>query len=127
MQDTVHMTSLQLNRFQTSDFSCCLAGVSNRLNHPDTASTYAGFTHGFVADQGHEMPPYGSRLSQSTLADMVYEVPCLLEILDAKSRASLSGCSKYLQQLIHSVTTTITVNDISDVECLVKGDCPAWL
>ena len=114
------MTCLQLKRFQTSNFSCRPAGVRSRLNHPDRASTHAGL----VADQGHEMPPDGNRLSQSTLADMVYEVPCLLEFLDPKSRASLSGCSKYLQRLVHSATTTVTVNDISDVASLVKGEWP---
>ena len=55
---------------------------------------------------------------------MVYEVPCLLKVLHPKCGASLSGCSKYLQRLVHSVTTTVTVNDISDVESLVKADWP---
>ena len=71
------------------------------------------------------MPPLGSSLSQSTLADMVYEVPCLLDFLDPKTRASLSGCSKHLRRLVHSVTTTVTVKDISDVESLVKADWPS--
>ena len=77
-----------------------------------------------VADQGQEMTPLGSRLSQSTLADTVYEVPCLLDFLDPKSRASLSGCNKQLRRLVHSVTTTVTVEDISDMESLVKADWP---
>ena len=117
---------MQLNRFQTPSVSCCLAGVISRLNHcaPVESTHTGGPKPGLFADQGRDMPPHGNRLSQSTLADMVYEVPCLLDFLDPQSRASLSGCSKYLQRLVHSVTTTVTVNDFSNVESLVKGDWP---
>ena len=79
---------------------------------------------GLVTDQGHKIRPHGNKTSQSKLADLIYEAPGILDCLDPKSRATLSGCSKHLQQLVHSITTTITVNDIRDLESLVKGDWP---
>ena len=79
---------------------------------------------GLVIDQGHKMRTPGNKPSQSNLADIIYEVPRILDFLDPKSRATLSGCSKHLKMLIHSVTTTLIVDDISDVESIVKGDWP---
>lgn len=79
---------------------------------------------GLATNQGHKIRPPGNKLPQSSLVDIIYEAPYILDFLDAKSRAILSGSSKHLKQLVHSITTIVVVNDISDVESLVMGEWP---
>ena len=63
-------------------------------------------------------------VQQRDLADVVQEVPHLINVLHCKSRSALSGCNTHFRHIFHSWTTVVLINNQSDLQTLVKGCWP---
>ena len=61
---------------------------------------------------------------QCALADLMHEVPDIVNLLSPKARAAVLGCNRQLRQLVHNRARTITVNSTKHVAALVKRN---WL
>ena len=62
--------------------------------------------------------------ASSQLADAMYEVPHLAQLLFSDSAAPLAGCSRQLRRLIHNFTQQVTLTREYDISQLVKSDWP---
>ncbi|KAL3160487.1 hypothetical protein ABBQ32_010798 [Trebouxia sp. C0010 RCD-2024] len=63
-------------------------------------------------------------VSQNSVSGVIQEALCILDFLCPKPHASLSACNKHLQQLVHSITLTLTVKDVTGLESVGKGSRP---
>ena len=62
--------------------------------------------------------------ASSQLADAMYEVPLLAQLLFSDSAAPLAACSRQLRRLIHNFTQQVTLTSEYDISQLVKSDWP---
>lgn len=58
------------------------------------------------------------------LADVLCGAPALLAMLSSEDRTVLSSCGRELRHMIHSLITTIVVNDVTSVEAVLRGSWP---
>lgn len=70
------------------------------------------------------MTPKNSQTRQFSLPSVFQEVPHITAFLCPHSRAALSVCSRHLRSAVHSITGTLTITDISDLDIVFRGDWP---
>ena len=74
---------------------------------------------------GYTTPLHAYQLeAPSQIADAMYEVPHLVQLVFPKSAAALANCSRQLRRLVHNFAQRITLETFNDIGQLAQGDWP---